>query len=115
MVIFSIFLDILRWHHVERWSIRKTAAELSEELECHPKTIYRDLDVLHVAGFPVYTERVDGKNLWSLLDAVKHEIPILFNVTELMALYFSRDMLGVFRDTIFHDSLESLERELIGV
>lgn len=86
----------------------KTAAELAEELECNPRTIYRDLQALQVAGFPFYTDKVEGKNLWSLLDTVKHEIPIPFNLTELMALYFSRDMLKVFKDTAFHDSLESL-------
>ncbi|MCG6878845.1 MAG: WYL domain-containing protein, partial [Deltaproteobacteria bacterium] len=31
-----------------------------------------------------------------------------FNLTELMALYFSRDMLKVFKDTAFYDSLESM-------
>ena len=86
----------------------KSAADLAEELECHPRTIYRDLEALQVAGFPIFTDRVEGKNLWSLLDTVKHEIPIPFNLTELMALYFSRDMLKVFKDTVFYDSLESL-------
>ena len=74
----------------------KTAAELAEELECNPRTIYRDLEALQVAGFPIYTDRMEGKNLWSLLDTVRHEIPIPFSLTELMALYFSRDMLKVF-------------------
>ncbi len=86
----------------------KSAAELARELECHPRTLYRDLEALQVAGFPIYTERVDGKNLWSLLDTVKHQIPVPFSLTELMALYFGRDMLKVFRDTPFYDSLDSL-------
>ncbi len=88
--------------------IGKSAAELSDELECHPRTLYRDLEALQVAGFPIYTERVEGKNLWSLLDTVKHQMPVPFSLTELMALYFSRDMLKVFKDTPFYDSLESL-------
>jgi len=29
----------------------KSAAELSQELECHPRTLYRDLEALQVAGF----------------------------------------------------------------
>ena len=86
----------------------KSAAELAQDLECHPRTLYRDLEALQVAGFPIYTEKVDGKALWSLLDTVKHQIPLPFSLTELMALYFGRDMLKVFRGTVFYDSLESL-------
>ena len=88
--------------------IGKSAADLAEEMECHPRTVYRDLEALQVAGFPIYTERSEGKNLWSLLDTVKHQIPVPFTLTELMALYFGRDMLKVFKDTAFYDSLESL-------
>ena len=86
----------------------KSAAELAEEIECHPRTVYRDLEALQVAGFPIYTDRVGGKNLWSLLDTVKHEIPIPFSLPELMALHFGSDMMKVFRGTVFYDSLESL-------
>ena len=88
--------------------IGKSAADLAQDLECHPRTIYRDLEALQVAGFPIYTERSEGKNLWSLLDTVKHQIPVPFTLTELMALYFGRDMLKVFKDMVFYDSLESL-------
>jgi predicted DNA-binding transcriptional regulator YafY len=90
----------------------KSAADLARELDCHPRTIYRDLEALQVAGFPMYTERVDGKNLWSLLDTVKHHLPIPFSLTELMALYFSRDMLKVFKYTAFYDSLETLFQKI---
>jgi hypothetical protein len=45
----------------------KSAAELSSDLECHPRTLYRDIEALQVAGFPIYTEKVEGKNLWSLV------------------------------------------------
>jgi len=90
----------------------KSAAELAEEMECHPRTVYRDLEALQVAGFPIYTERVAGKNLWSLLDTVKHHIPVPFSLQELMALYFTRDMMKVFRGTLFHDALESLFRKI---
>ncbi len=86
----------------------KSAADLAQNLECHPRTLYRDLEALQVAGFPIYTERSEGKNLWSLLDTVKHQIPVPFTLTELMALYFGRDMLKVFKDMVFYDSLESL-------
>ena len=74
----------------------KSAADLAEELECNPRTIYRDLEALQVAGFPIYTDRVKGKSLWSVLDTVKHQIPIPFSLPELMALYFGSDMMKVF-------------------
>jgi predicted DNA-binding transcriptional regulator YafY len=86
----------------------KSAADLAEELECNPRTVYRDLAALQTAGFPIYNERMEGKHLWSLLDTVKHQIPIPFSLPELMALYFSSDMMKVFRGTVFYDSLESL-------
>jgi predicted DNA-binding transcriptional regulator YafY len=86
----------------------KSAADLARDLGCHPRTVYRDLEALQMAGFPIYTERAGGKNLWSLLDTMKHHIPVPFALTELMALYFSRDILKIFKDTAFYDSLESL-------
>ncbi len=90
----------------------KSAGDLARDIDCHPRTIYRDLDALQVAGFPIYTERVNGKNLWSLLDIVKHQIPIPFSLPELMALYFSRDVLKILKDTVFYDSLESLFQKI---
>ena len=86
----------------------KSAAQLADELDCNARTVYRDLDALQAAGFPLYTDWVDGKNLWSLLDTLKHHIPIPFTLTELLAIYFSRDMLKFLQNTIFHESLESL-------
>lgn len=90
----------------------KSAAELAEEINCHPRTLYRDLEALQLAGFPIYTDRVEGKNLWSLLDTVKHHIPVPFTLPELMALYFSTDMLKIFKDTVFYDSLETLSQKI---
>jgi len=26
--------------------------------------VYRDLEALQIAGFPIYTEKVEGRNLW---------------------------------------------------
>ena len=86
----------------------KAASELAEVLHCHSRTVYRDLEALQAAGFPVYTDKVAGKNLWVLLDNAKRSIPIPFTLPELMALYFSRGMMGVLKDTVFYDSLASL-------
>jgi len=47
-----------------------------------------------------------------VLDTVKHQIPIPFTLPELMALYFSSDMLKAFKETAFYDSLESLFKKI---
>jgi predicted DNA-binding transcriptional regulator YafY len=86
----------------------KSVSDLAESLRCHTRTVYRDLEALQAAGFPVYTDRIGGKTLWSFLDTAKHSIPIPFSLPELMALYFSRGMMKVLKDTVFYDSLESL-------
>jgi predicted DNA-binding transcriptional regulator YafY len=86
----------------------KSVSDLAQYLGCHTRTVYRDLEALQAAGFPVYTDKVEGKNVWSLLDTAKHSIPIPFSLPELMALYFSRGMMGVLKDTVFYDSLVSL-------
>lgn len=86
----------------------KSAAELAGDLECHSRTVYRDLEALQMAGFPLYTDKANGKTLWSILDSGKQQMPIPLSLTELMALYFSRNMLRVLEGTAFHDSLDSL-------
>ena len=86
----------------------KTAPELADELECHSRTVYRDLEALQMGGFPLFRERIDNRNYWSFIDSAKRQIPVPFSLTELMALYFSRDMMKFLKNTVFYDSLETL-------
>ncbi len=85
----------------------KQVSELAHDLDCHPRTVYRDLEALQQAGFPLIAEKFDNKSLWGILDTFKNQTPIPLSITELMALYFSRGMLGTLKGTVFHDSLES--------
>lgn len=88
----------------------KTVNELVDELEldCHPRTVYRDLEALQAAGFPIYTETVDGKNVWMIMDSAREKMPIPMTLSELMSLYLARDMLKVLKHTVFYSSLKSL-------
>ena len=86
----------------------KSVSDIVEKINCHSRTVYRDLEALQVAGFPLYTEKQDGKTLWFILATAKKNVPIPMSLPELMALYFGRDMLNVLKNTIFHDSLKSL-------
>jgi predicted DNA-binding transcriptional regulator YafY len=100
-----------QWHIIQTLIAARTGksvAALSNDLDCHPRTVYRDLEALEVAGFPVYTEKSGGKNYWYILDAAKQQIPVPFSLPELIALYFCRNLLQVVKDTVYDEALASL-------
>lgn len=86
----------------------KTAQELAGNLGCHSRTVYRDLEALQQAGFPVYTHREETHSRWRLLDSARDPVPVPFRLTELIALYFGRDMIRPLRGTPFFDAMETL-------
>ncbi len=90
----------------------KSVADLAKDLDCHQRTVYRDLHALEEAGFPLYTENVNGQNLWLLMESARNPMPVPFNMPELMALYFGRDALKVLKGTVFYDSLEDLFQKI---
>jgi predicted DNA-binding transcriptional regulator YafY len=65
------------------------------ELGCAVRTIWRDLQVLQAAGFPIYDERMaDGpRSVWRVNDAFKRRLPLKLTLAELAALLMSRDLL----------------------
>jgi predicted DNA-binding transcriptional regulator YafY len=80
--------------------------ELAEELGCVRRTVYRDLDALMYAGFPVVSERRDGRVYYRFLESFRlGDLP--FTADELLGLAFSEDLLRVLEGTIFHDSVQS--------
>jgi predicted DNA-binding transcriptional regulator YafY len=85
----------------------KSASQLAQALSCHSRTVYRDLEALQHAGFPLYTERKEGKVHWAILDFGKNQLPIPLSLTELMALHFSRNMLKILQGTAIYESLVS--------
>jgi len=90
----------------------KSVADLADVLECHQRTVYRDLDALEAAGFPIYSETANGRNLWRLMDSARNPMPVPFTLSELLALHFSSDALRAFRGTVFHDALASVLKKV---
>ncbi|MGO9570517.1 MAG: helix-turn-helix transcriptional regulator [Desulfomonilaceae bacterium] len=104
-----------QWKIIKLIESRKkgiTGTELANELEAPLRTVYRDLDAIQEAGFPIYTDREGKNSYWKLLDTFKKDFPVPLTMTELMALHMSRDLLTVFQGTIFHDSIESLFKKV---
>jgi predicted DNA-binding transcriptional regulator YafY len=80
--------------------------ELADELECVRRTVYRDLDALQYAGFPVVSERRDGRVFYRFLDSFRlGDVP--FTPDEILALAFGEDLLRTLEGTVFHDSIRS--------
>jgi predicted DNA-binding transcriptional regulator YafY len=79
---------------------------LAEELGCVRRTVYRDLDALMLAGFPVVSEKRDGRVLYRFLDSFRlGDVP--FTPDEILALAFGEDLLRALEGTVFHDSIHS--------
>ncbi len=79
---------------------------LASELECTKRTVYRDLDALSLAGFPLTSEKRDGRVLYRLIETFRvGDVP--FTPDELLALAFGEDLLRTLDGTVFHDSVRS--------
>jgi predicted DNA-binding transcriptional regulator YafY len=80
--------------------------DLADDLGCVRRTVYRDLDALMYAGFPVVSDRRDGHVYYRFLDTFRMgDVP--FTPDEVLALAFSEDLLKTLEGTVFHDSIQS--------
>ncbi len=85
-----------------------TVRELASKVEADLRTVYRDLEALQAAGFPLLTESAGRGSRWRMLEGFKSSLPLPFTMTELAALHMSRDLMRVFQGTVFYDSIEEL-------
>jgi len=69
--------------------------------------VRRDLDAVQYGGWPVTSERLDGRVRWKFVEGYKVSTPLPLTLTELLAVYFSRDLLKPLAGTLFEDSVES--------
>lgn len=73
------------------------------------RTIYRDLDALQQAGFPLTSEMRDGRSYWKLGDPpFKRLGQPGFSLSELCALYLSRRMVEVLTGVPFQAPLQAV-------
>jgi len=70
-----------------------TIGELAEEFGVTKRTLYRDLKALEEAGYPIFSEIIEGTTYWKLEPSFKSVPPVTFTLDELMALYFSRKLI----------------------
>jgi proteasome accessory factor B len=86
-----------------------TVAELAEECAVSRRTIYRDLEAIGAAGYPLLPERrEDGQVVYRFMTGFKHLPPITFSLPELMTLYLCRGQLGFLQGTPFQEDLDAI-------
>ncbi|MEE4253416.1 MAG: WYL domain-containing protein [Desulfuromusa sp.] len=86
-----------------------TVDELVEECQVTRRTIYRDLQAILDAGYPLISERQDdGHVLYSFVSGFSKIPPITFSLEELMTLYLCRGQLAFLHGTPFQDDLEEI-------
>lgn len=98
-----------QWRLIQRLARSRAGIHLDDlaaELECVRRTVYRDLDALMRAGFPLVSEKRDGRVYYRFLDTFRlGNVP--FTPDEILALAFGEDLLRALEGTVFHDSIRS--------
>ena len=86
-----------------------TVDELADECGVTRRTIYRDLEAIGEAGYPLVPERQDdGTMLYRFVTGFKSIPPITFSLPELMTLYLCRGQLGFLQGTPFQEDLDAI-------
>ena len=108
---------IRQWQMLQRLIATRnglSATALSKDLRCHKRTVYRDLNALQQAGFPLYNpdEESDGSK-WAILDTgSKTSMLFPLELSELMALYLGRNVLKIMTGTFIYDNLDSFFKKI---
>ena len=102
---------ILKQIESTRWS---TIPDLASHHDVSTKTIRRDLAALMEAGFPLYDERYEGKVYWRLAEEYKGLPLANLSLSELAALYFSRNLVGALTAPPFSGDIDSAFKKIEG-
>lgn len=98
-----------QWRLIQRLARSRAGVGLEaliDDLECTRRTVYRDLEALQLAGFPVTSERRDGRTFYRFVAGFQlDDVP--FTPDEVLALAFSEDLLRTLEGTVFHGSVRS--------
>jgi predicted DNA-binding transcriptional regulator YafY len=92
-----------------------TVDDMAEETGVDRRTIYRDLAAIQDAGYPLISERHNGRKVYRFLTRFKDVPPISFTLQELMTLYFLRSQFDLLEGTPFEEESESIFRKVNSV
>jgi predicted DNA-binding transcriptional regulator YafY len=92
-----------------------TLGELAEETGVGRRTIQRDLNAIHEAGYPLTSEWQEGEKAYRFLTRFKDVPPISFTLQELMTLSLLRSQLDLLNGTPFLEDMQSVFRKVNSV
>ena len=92
-----------------------TVDELAEETGVTRRTIFRDLEAINEAGYPLTSEWQEGQKLYRFLTRFKDVPPISFTLQELMTLSLLRSQLDLLNGTPFLEDMQSVFRKVNSV
>ncbi|OGU11533.1 MAG: transcriptional regulator [Geobacteraceae bacterium GWC2_58_44] len=92
-----------------------SVTELAEETGVGRRTIQRDLNAIHEAGYPLTSDWQDGVKLYRFLTRFKDVPPISFTLQELMTLSLLRSQLDLLNGTPFLEEMQSVFRKVNSV
>lgn len=87
-------------------------AELAASEQLSERSLYRDLEALEAAGFPLYPDEVDGQRRWFLTDSFRAGRGVPLAMSEILALRCARSALEALEGTPFAEGLRELTAKL---
>lgn len=107
-------LQLLELSRIGR-TLEELRADMEQELalpSLHIRTVKRDLQALHTAGFDIESQQLKRGKVWRLGPKARGSYRIQASVTELIALSIGRDLLYPLAGTPFWQALETFWNKL---
>jgi predicted DNA-binding transcriptional regulator YafY len=86
----------------------KRVDEIARELECHERTVRRDIQMLQVAGFPIYSDKIARGTVWKIERGFTSVPMPPFSIVEALALVAARNTLRAQGEAFFSGHLDQV-------
>jgi predicted DNA-binding transcriptional regulator YafY len=83
-------------------------------LECTPRTVYRDLQVLERVGVPIYQDRQGQKARWRVIDGYRRRLSVTLSWPEMVSLLLARKLVAELGETPLGEAAESAVQKIAG-
>lgn len=93
-------------------TVEEIVKDMEEENKVSKRTIYRDLDALIAAGFPITCVKTPEGTKYIFSEEYRLRLKLTFSPMELMALNLAIKSHNFLKGTIFHEALETVQNKI---